>query len=262
MPAHPDILDHQESLRKPLVNSVMLHLAFAGVALVVSLDWNGSRAPFGDPNALGGSAVSITPVSQIPLPNRRGTVNPVANDTESRVPAPPKPEPRKSAAKQEPDAVELKAAEAKAKQARPRPSSKYKAPGTEDPDRLRSPTGAASVSPLYGATSGSGGVGIGPGSSFGTQFGYYKDLIQTRVANNWRTQEVDPRLQTAPPVIISFEIERNGTVRDLAILQRSGNPTLDYSCERAIRQSAPFPPLPSGYNRNSARVEFQFQLKR
>jgi outer membrane biosynthesis protein TonB len=45
-------------------------------------------------------------------------------------------------------------------------------------------------------------------------------------------------------------------------MQGSGNRTLDYSAQRAITEAAPFPPLPQGYERDSAQIEFWFVLKR
>jgi outer membrane biosynthesis protein TonB len=48
----------------------------------------------------------------------------------------------------------------------------------------------------------------------------------------------------------------------LQILQRSGIPTLDYSVQRAIMEASPFPPIPPGFDRSSAKVEFWFELKR
>ena len=56
--------------------------------------------------------------------------------------------------------------------------------------------------------------------------------------------------------------QRDGSVRDVHIGQSSGIGALDYSCQRAILESAPFEPLPSGFERTSAHIEFWFQLKR
>jgi TonB family protein len=69
-------------------------------------------------------------------------------------------------------------------------------------------------------------------------------------------------LRSAPMVIITFEILRDGSIRNPQIAQRSGNSTLDYSALRAVTDAAPFPPLPVGYDRNEASVELQFQLQR
>jgi TonB family protein len=103
-------------------------------------------------------------------------------------------------------------------------------------------------------------VGTGAGGPFGNRFGYYEQLLRERVARNWRTEEV--RQASAPTVIVMFEIVRNGSIRNVRLLQRSGIPTLDYSCQRAIESSAPFPPLPQGFERDTAVIEFWFQLKR
>jgi protein TonB len=63
-------------------------------------------------------------------------------------------------------------------------------------------------------------------------------------------------------VIITFDIQRDGSVRNAKVAQRSGNSTLDYSALRAVMDAAPFPPLPSDFDRNEANVELQFQLQR
>jgi protein TonB len=109
---------------------------------------------------------------------------------------------------------------------------------------------------------GSGGVGIGQGGAFGNRFGYYRDLLEQSVARRWRTAGVDPRLQTAPPVIVTFVIGRNGSTSDVRVVQSSGNRALDDSALRAIYEAGPFPPLPAQYERDDARIEFWFQLRR
>jgi protein TonB len=114
---------------------------------------------------------------------------------------------------------------------------------------------------MYGVTS-SGGVGIGQSSPFGTRFGYYAQILRDQVARNWRTEQIDPRLKTAPLVIVTFELLRSGAIRDVRVLQSSGHFELDNSCQRAIYDAQPFPPLPAGFERNSAVIEFQFQLRR
>src|SRR5262245_56662769 len=113
MQFHPDILDEHDPLRRSLLGSVGLH---AGIALLATgYYWMGigsSISRWGDPNSLGGGAVGITPVDKVPLPQRQGRLNPLANDTESQVPSAPKPEPKKSQAP-DPDAVALKTKKAK-----------------------------------------------------------------------------------------------------------------------------------------------------
>jgi TonB family protein len=73
---------------------------------------------------------------------------------------------------------------------------------------------------------------------------------------------VDARIQTAPIVIATFDLMRDGSVKNLQLLQRSGISSLDSSVQRAILDASPFPPIPPGFDRDSAKVEFQFELKR
>jgi protein TonB len=261
MTSHVDILEGQESLRRPLGVSTILHAALiAGLALQGLIP---RRVPesWGHPDSLGGSAVGITPVSQIPLPSRGGVPNPLANDTESSVPEPPaaKVETVK-APEPDPAAVAIKGRAPK-RPARKTQSRRSGLATETGPEQVYSSTGRGLSSPLVGRT-GSGGVGIGTGGAFGNRFGYYRDLLEQKVAQKWRTDDVDPRLQTAPPAIVTFVIYRNGSTTDVRLEQSSGNRALDYSALRAIYEASPFPPLPTGYERNDARIEFWFQLRR
>ncbi len=264
MPGHVDILEQRESLKKPLLGSLIMHAAlFSLIALSSSM---GERAGvlWGNPRALGGGAsVGITPVRQIPLPYRAGAANPLANDTESRVPRPPKPELERKAKPAPPEAISIRG------RAKPQPESRwarrsppYYSRTPERPNQLYSSAGQALSSPMFGAQTGTGGVGMGPGGAFGSRFGWYRDLLEQRVAQKWRTDEVDPRLQTAPPVIVTFDLSRDGSIRNVRVPQGSGNLPLDRSAQRAIYEASPFPALPQGYERDVAHIEFWFHLKR
>jgi TonB family protein len=103
---------------------------------------------------------------------------------------------------------------------------------------------------------------VGTGAPFGTRFGAYALLLSERVAQKWRTDSVDSRIRTLPAAIVTFEIQRGGQVRNVRVVQSSGNVLLDNSAQRAIFEAAPFPPLPNAYEGNSAVIEFWFQLKR
>jgi protein TonB len=126
---------------------------------------------------------------------------------------------------------------------------------------MYSSTGRALSSPLVGQT-GASGVQMGRGGAFGSRFGYYESLLEQKVGSRWRTNDVDPRLQTAPTVIVTFVIHRDGSASDVRTEQSSGNSALDYAAQRAVYEAAPFPPLPAGYERNEAKIEFWFQLIR
>jgi len=262
MAPHVDILDERESLRRSFYGSMALHLAIAGAIAAYALLGNRTRVLWGDPSSLGGGSMTVGVVKQIPLPSRAGLVNPLANDTESSVPqAPPKPKPVERAPEPEPDAIALKSRSPQKKPA-PKAASRdqFRVPGSERPNQLSSSSGQALTSPMVGMT-GSGGIGVGAGS-FGERFGYYVDLLRQRVAEKWQTSDVDPRLQTAPPVVVTFTIHRNGSLTGVRVVQRSGNSVLDTSAQRAIYDAAPMPPLPAGWDRDSATIEFWFELKR
>jgi protein TonB len=260
---HVDVLEGRDSLRNPFLGSLALHagaLAFLITTTYLSL---GHREQWGDPNSTGGSGISVTPVKSIPVPSRSGLVNRLADDTTTQAPMPPKQEARRATPKEEPDAVELKSKRAKARSKREeRPYTARVDKREFEANQVYSRSGQAAVSPLFGTAPGSGGVGVGTGAPFGARFGAYALLIRDRVAQHWRTNEVDSRIHTLPLAIVTFEILRDGSIRNVRLVQSSGNRTLDYSAERAITEAAPFSPLPAAYSGSYATIEFQFQLNR
>lgn len=261
---HPDIFDEREPLGKWLAGSIALHISVAA-ALLAHTIIHGSPLLIGDPHGGGFGAVAVTTVATIPLPAKTGPVNPVANDTQSHLPTPPpqkKAQPKVKAP--EPDAIPIgKDARHRPTPMETAPANKFREKQTYAQNQLYSNVGQAAVSPMIGRQ-GAGGVGIGNNSPFGTQFGYYANIIQQTVSRNWKTTDVDPRISSAPVVTITFTIQRDGSVSQssVRILQRSGILPLDYSAQRAVLDSIPFPPLPPGFPRSSADVQLQFELRR
>jgi protein TonB len=260
---HIDILEESESLRKPLLASCGLHGTLIVALVLQGIAGSRSRELWGNPNGLGGGSVGITPVSQIPLPGRGGPLNPLASDTESQIPeAPAAKQKARRSSEADAAAIAIKGRSQPKQQMRWKSAQQRSTPLThEAPGQLYSDTGRALSSPMVGQT-GSGDVGMGQGGAFGNRFGAYKDLLEQKVARQWRTNDVDLRLQTAPAVIVTFLIRRNGSTSDIRLVQSSGNRILDDSALRAIYEASPFPPLPAQYERDDARIEFWFQLKR
>jgi TonB family protein len=255
MDQHADILDQQESLGGPFVQSVLLHGAIAGALIVSTISFQHSRQVWGSSSTSAGSAVAINSVKTIPLPSRAGHLNPVANDTESLVPQAPKPEPKKQI-KVPDNAIPLKSRFAK-KQPRPEALQRYR-PQPPAPNQVFSRDAPAANSPIF-QKPGSGGVGVGPNSAFGNQFGAYADLVVQRVTDKWQTSGLAG--MHLPMAVITFDILRDGSVKNAQISQRSGNSTLDYSALRAVMDAGPFPPLPPNYSGSSTNVELRFQLQ-
>jgi protein TonB len=116
---------------------------------------------------------------------------------------------------------------------------------------------------MYGMAGG-GGVQIGNGSPFGERFGWYADLVKNKVAQNWHTQDIDPRIRNAKAVVVTFTIQRDGSVppRSVQVAESSGIGVLDISAKRAIIDASPFAQLPPQFSRNQADIEFRFELMR
>ncbi len=113
---------------------------------------------------------------------------------------------------------------------------------------------------MFSQMPGSGRVGTGANTTLGTRFGAYAQQIQTLIAQHWNTGDV--KAQTGPLVIARFDLMKDGSIRNLALLQSSGISTLDFSVRRAIESAAPFPPIPPGFDQGYARCEFTFELKK
>jgi protein TonB len=256
MPMHTDILDQQESLRGPFVQSMALHVAVAGLLVLSTISFQSKREVFGGPTHAG-DAVAVNAVKSIPLPSHSGRVNPVANDTESQVPQAAKPEPKKRVKVPDEKAIPLKSRTAQ-KQPKQQAQQRYR-PEPLRPNQVTAAEAPAARSPIF-QKPGGGAVGLGQNNTLGSRFGAYADLVAQRVTEKWQNSALAG--QSAPVAIITFDIQRDGSVKNAKVAQPSGNSTLDYSALRAVMDASPFPPLPSGFDRNQANVELQFQLKR
>ena len=98
-----------------------------------------------------------------------------------------------------------------------------------------------------GGGEGPGGPGYGPGGLANFPYTYYLNIITDRVSSNWFSSLVDPGISGSFQTIIYFRIEKSGQVSDIKIEQSSGVTPLDLSAVRAVKASAPFPPLPREY---------------
>ena len=256
MSQYLESLDQRESLGKHWLASLAVHAGIVGMLMYTGFAARGHNN-WGSLNP-GGGAMGVNVVKSIPLPSRPGLVNPLATDTKTTVPLPPpakaKPEPK--AKVPAPDAIPIGGKKQPKKPSEVASSrTKYRAPGRDELNQIFSDTGPALKSPLVGQT-GTGGIGVGEGSTLGTRFGWYIDLLRTKVGQHW-----NPDQQTSAPTIVTFTLMKDGSARDVRIAQRSGSSVADYAAQRAILDSAPFPPLPDGAG-NSTNIEFVFNARR
>lgn len=263
MTQHADILDARESLRGGFWGSIGLHAGLIGIAVAYALI-NANTVQFGDPNA-GGAAVGVEAVKSIPIAHQ-GPQNPLANDTQSQVPqTPAKPVERKKVETPPKDAIPLKSPQERKKPAKLASERQRFRPYSQlEQNQLTTPAAPQVSNPMYSAQAGSGRIGTGANTTLGSRCGAYAAQIQELVAQHWNTGDVEARYSTAPVVIATFDLMRNGTVTNLKLLQTSGIASLDNSVQRAILDASPFPPIPpvGCTDKSSARVEFDFELKR
>ena len=258
MPQPLDILDNRDPLRGAFIGSLLVHFGVVA-ALFVGWFWmNRTRDILGDPHPAGGPAYDVSPVSKIPIPSRQAPPNPVAADTKSSVPtAPAKEDLEKKTPVPDKNAFEL--AEKKRRQAeQPLHQQKYMQPAPDN--QVYSHTRTAVSSPMYGGQSGAGQVGIGPNSPLGNRLGWYAEIVRQRIAQQWLTNGLDSRSQQSP-AIVNFTIMRDGTIRDVRVVQASGNPNIDNTAQRAVYQASPLPALPPQISDNSISAQFTFNLR-
>lgn len=254
-----DILDRKDPLALPFFASLVIHGAFVAL-LCVGWFWiERSHTRFGDVNAGGGPAFTVSPVHNIPIPRREAPPNPVAFDTQSMVPeAPTLPQKLPKPPPPPKNAVEIPQKNVPKPQ-RPQQQRHFVQPTS--PNQVYSHIPRAMSNPMYGGPAGSGRVGIGPNTPLGdNRLGAYAGLIRDRIAQNWQTGGLDERSERAPAVV-SFVILRDGSVREVRLMASSGNPNIDDTAIRAVYAASPFPPLPPQVFDSSITAQFTFSLR-
>lgn len=247
-----------ENLRSGFTRSVLLHVSLLA-AIGLYNWWTDAGDPFGDKNA-GAAAIGVTAVANIPLPTR-GPENPVANDSPSVIPQaePEKPAPKEAPEPEPEDAISLLPKETKSKQPLA-PLKRLDSFKDLAPNQLTAKSPQAVSNPMYAMT-GAGQTGLSGENSMGTRFEEYASRVMEITRRAWRVQDVDRAVKSAPAVVVRFDLLRSGKVQNLRLVRASGIPTLDLSIRNAIEDST-YPPLPEAYERDSATMEFTFELKR
>jgi len=112
---------------------------------------------------------------------------------------------------------------------------------------------------MFNAGAAKGGFGFtGGGGDFGSRYAWYVRVVNQKVSENWLKYEVDPRIQNANRVYVTFDIDRSGRPTHMQVEQSSGVPSLDMSAIRALQRIDTFGPLPPDYSGNKVSVEFWF----
>jgi periplasmic protein TonB len=208
----------------------------------------------------GGDAMGVTLVSSVPLPSSQTpTQNVLANESKGLTQSQPKEE------EKEPDAIEIQGKNAKQKPKQITSTQKKPKPEPEPTNQAAFGEGGP-VSGPYGtfdAGGAKGGFAVnGGGGDFGSRYGWYVQVIQRKVSENWLKYEVDPGINGAQRVYITFDVARDGHPYNVQVEQSSGVPSLDISAVRALQRIDTFGPLPADYSGNKLSVEYWFDYKR
>jgi protein TonB len=252
------------SLRGPFGFSVAFHVVlFAALAISTVNSHRGDT--WGGPGGGSMTVGLVGSVPAIPLPTPPVvTSNPVVDESKGLYksePVPNIPPP--------PDAVPLpKFEKNKPPKYITRPSKVLPNPTPPPENAVPYGGGGTPSMPTSTFAMGSGttaaGLGVsGPGAgNFGARYSWYVEAVQRRISGNWLQSSVDPNIRWAPRMVVTFQIQRNGSVANTQILQTSGNRSVDNSAIRAIQESSPFQPLPNDYSGSFVNVEFWFEFKR
>ncbi len=243
-----------EPLAAPATGSVLLHLGLAAFIAVYALASGLFHSNnWGGPAASGAIQVQIT--SALPLPNDQPpNDNVLATERPSPAPAPPAP---KAAPVVEDQSIPIQGKQEKPK-LKPAPKA---TPAKQPPPKptTRAEYGEQAANSIPRAMQGSQAVN-GPvsvkGSDFGSQFPFYVQAIQRKMASVSSMQLVDPRTPKGTRSYIFFTIHHDGTVSDPQMDHSSGSPSLDRECLRAAQRVDSFGPLPPAYNQSTLRVSY------
>ncbi len=85
----------------------------------------------------------------------------------------------------------------------------------------------------------------------------YTNIVSSKVHNNW---SIPPELKPRGNIetIIEIKIMRDGSLAYAGFEKRSGNSFYDESTMKAVKKSAPFPPLPGVYPYNIMEIGIRF----
>jgi len=148
-----------------------------------------------------------------------------------------------------------------------RPSKVLENPARPPENAVPYGGGGAPTVPYASFTLGAGtqgGLGFNgtSGGDFGAKYSWYVEAVQRRISSNWLQSAIDPSVTTAPRVVVTFTIMRDGSVTNIQVTQRSNNYSVDSSAVRAVRDSSPLDRLPPGYSGSNVNVEFWFDFHR
>jgi protein TonB len=257
--ANAEIFFEHDSWPRALGWSAGFHISVTAFILLYSVIFTGSRGNDWGSGG-GGDAMGVTLVSSVPLPaSPTQTQNILANESKGLTQSKPKEEEEKA-----PDAIEIQDKNTKVKKKQVTSTKTKPQPEPQETNQAAFGEGGP-VSGPYGTFAAGGAKGgfevNGGGGDFGTRYGWYVQVIQRKVSENWLKYEVDPGINGAQRVYITFDVARDGHPYNVQVEQSSGVPSLDISAQRALQRIDTFGPLPTDYS-GKLSVEYWFDYKK
>jgi periplasmic protein TonB len=251
--ARANMFYERESWRKPL----MISLGFHGLVVVAIFVLGLVMEPRGQTNwgdnqgeAVDAKLVSAAPIP-IPKPDAESD-NIVAHESKAVTQAPPQPKPVETD-----EGIPVQSKVVKPKLDKPTTATNLKPHPLPTPPTAVPYGEGAPVSGPFGtftAPNTKGGFSL-QDASFGSKYGWYLDVVRRKVQSNWLAYEIDPRINAPHRAYIDFDIQRDGSIANVHLVQSSGVPSLDQSALRALQRVDTFGTLPEG---NKLSVEFWF----
>ncbi len=100
-------------------------------------------------------------------------------------------------------------------------------------------------------------VGSGGGVTGNFPFTYYLNGVRAAIQRHWSPPRGSASGGTLDATV-RFTIARDGSVRDVAVEERSGVSSFDQAAATAVRRAAPFAPLPHDYRNDDLVVHLGF----
>jgi protein TonB len=206
MAANAEIFFEHDRWGRNLAWSAGLHVAIAGCIIISGMIIAGNHGSTWGTGG-GGDAMGVSLVSAVPLPSNSQSQNVLANESKGLTQSLAKPE------EKEPDAIPIPGKNAKLKP-KPRTSESQKAQPQEEASNVVPFREGGPVSGPYGSFSAGGAKGgfgfTGGGGDFGSRYAFYVQQVRNKVSENWLKYEVDPRINEAQRVYVTFDITRDG----------------------------------------------------
>ncbi len=198
------------------------------------------------------------------IPRETYRVRLVSASVASAPPAATAPEPKPTPPAPEPPKEEPKKEELAPPVEKPKPKPQPKAQEQKPAETVPRADIAKGDSSATDATDSAGesapGAAAGGISFDGGEFPYdaFVARMRHKIAAAWQVPAGSQTIERQ--AVIYFRVHRDGDITHVEVEQPSGVFLFDQSCQRAVIEAAPFPPLPRGYADEYLGVHFTFKF--